>query len=49
MEEKIKLKKNRLNQIKNHSRINKKIEGVQNPELKDSLSNFLKAFNEKNK
>ena len=49
MEEKIKPKKNRLNQIKNHSRINKKIEGVQNPELKDSLSNFLKAFNEKNK
>ena len=49
IEEKIKLKKNKFNKIKNISKINEKIANVQNPELKKSLKNFLKAFDEKNK
>ena len=49
IEEKIKLKKNKFNKIKNISIINEKIANVQNPELKKSLKNFLKAFDEKNK
>lgn len=48
IEEKIKLKKNKFNKIKNISKINEKIANVQNPELKKSLKNFLKAFDEKN-
>ncbi len=48
IEEKIKLKKNKFNKIKNISIINEKIANVQNPELKKSLKNFLKAFDEKN-
>ena len=48
IEEKIKLKKNKFNKIKNISTINEKIANVQNPELKKSLKNFLKAFDEKN-
>ena len=35
--------------IKNLSEINDKIASVQNFELKKSLKNFLKAFDEKNK
>ncbi len=48
IEEKIKLKKSKFNKIKNISKINKKIANVQNLELKKSLKNFLKAFDEKN-
>ncbi len=48
IEEKIKFKKNKFNKIKNISKINEKIANVQNPELKKSLKNFLKAFDEKN-
>ena len=48
IEEKIKLKKNKFNKIKNLSKVNEKIANVQNPELKKSLKNFLKAFDEKN-
>ena len=48
IEEKIKLKKNKFNKIKNISIINEKIANVQNPELKKYLKNFLKAFDEKN-
>ena len=35
--------------IKNYSKIEEKINKVNNRELKNSLSNFLKAFNEKNR
>ena len=49
IEEKIRPKKNKLPHIKNISLINEKISSVQNSELKNSLNNFLKAFNEKNK
>ncbi len=49
IEEKIKPKKNKLLKIKNLSKINDKISSVQNLELKESLKNFLKAFDEKNK
>ena len=35
--------------IKNFSKIEEKINKVKNEELKSSLNNFLKAFNERNK
>ena len=35
--------------IKNFSKIEEKINKVNNDELKNSLNNFLKAFNERNK
>tara|TARA_Y100000768_G_C23356572_1_gene397896 strand:+ start:12 stop:497 length:486 start_codon:yes stop_codon:yes gene_type:complete len=47
IEEKIKFKKNKLPIIKNLSKINNKIANVQNPELKESLKKFLKAFDER--
>ena len=47
IEEKIKFKKNKLPIIKNLSKINNKIASVQNPELKESLKKFLKAFDER--
>ena len=49
IEEKIKPKKGELPKIKNLSKINDKIASVENFELKVSLKNFLKAFDEKNK
>ena len=49
VQEKIKPKQNQFSKIKNFSKINKKIDKVNNSELKSSLNNFLKAFNEKNK
>ena len=49
IEEKNKLKKNRFTRIKNLSEVNSKISNIQNLELKKSLKNFLKAFDEKNK
>ena len=49
VQEKIKPKKNQFPEIKNFSKINEKIDKVNNSELKSSLNNFLKAFNEKNK
>tara|TARA_B100000579_G_C22225996_1_gene573935 strand:+ start:5 stop:490 length:486 start_codon:yes stop_codon:yes gene_type:complete len=49
IEEKIKFKKNKLPIIKNLSKINNKIASVQNPELKESLKKFLKAFDERKK
>ncbi len=48
MQEKIKPKKNKLDKIKNFLEINKKIDAVNNSQLKSSLNNFLKAFSEKN-
>ena len=48
VQEKIKSKKNQFPKIKNFSKINEKIDKVNNSELKSSLNNFLKAFNERN-
>jgi len=42
-------KKKFFTSIKNRSKIEEKISKVNNKELKDSLNNFLKAFNEKNR
>ena len=49
VQEKIKTTKDRFPKIKNLSKINKKIDNVKNNQLKSSLSNFLRAFNERNK
>ena len=46
--EKVKNRKNEFLRIKNLSKINQKIEEVNNDELKNSLNNLLKAYNEKN-
>ena len=48
VQEKIKPKQNQFPKIKNLSKINKKIDSVKNNQLKSSLNNFLKAFNERN-
>ena len=48
IQEKIKPKQNKLIKIKNFTKINKKIDKVNNNQLKNSLNNFLKAFSEKN-
>ena len=45
----IKTKNKIFPKIKNLSNIEKKIGSVENNELKNSLNNFLKAFNERNK
>ena len=42
-------KKGSLTQIKNFSKIYKKIDNINNDQLKSSLNIFMKAFNEKNK
>ncbi len=49
VEEKINSRKNKFVEIKDFSKINNKINNVSNLQLKSSLNNFLKAFNEKNK
>ena len=49
VQEKNKLKQNQFPKIKNFSKINETINQVNNSELKSSLNNFLKAFNERNK
>jgi len=49
VQEKVKTNKNKLPKIKNFSKINEKIEKINNNDLKSSLNNFLKAFNEKHK
>ena len=49
VQEKIKPKQNEFLKIKDISKINEKINKVDNNQLKNSLNNFLKAFNEKNK
>ena len=35
--------------IKNFSRVEKKMDKIENQDLKNSLNNFLKAFDERNK
>ena len=49
VEDKIENKKKFFPQIKNFSKIEEKFNKVSNNELKSSLNNFLKAFNERNK
>ena len=49
VEDKIKIKKKVFPKIKNFSKIEEKINKVNNNELKSSLNDFLKAFNERNK
>ena len=49
VQEKIKTTRDEFPKIKNLSKINEKIDNVKNNQLKSSLNNFLKAFNEKNK
>ena len=48
VQEKIKTRKNKFPKIKILSKINQNIEKVNNDELKSSLNNLLKAYNEKN-
>ena len=49
VQEKIKTTRDKFPKIKNLSKINEKIDNVKNTQLKSSLNNFLKAFNERNK
>ena len=49
VQEKIKTRHNQFPKIKNLTKINEKIDKVNNSQLKSSLNNFLKAFNERNK
>jgi len=49
VQEQIKPRESQFPKIKNFSKINEKINKVNNGQLKISLNNFLKAFNEKNK
>ncbi len=49
VEEKIKPKQNEFPKIKDISKLNEKISKVDNNQLNNSLKNFLKAFNERNK
>ena len=48
VQEKIKTRKNKFPKIKDLSKIYQNIEKVNNDELKSSLNNLLKAYNEKN-
>ena len=48
VQEKISPKRDKLIKIKNFKKINKKIDEVNNNQLKSSLNNFLKAFTERN-
>ena len=49
VEDKIKFDKKIFPKINNLSKIEKKMNKINNKDLKDSLNNFLKAFNERNK
>ena len=49
VQEKIKSRPNQFLKIKNFSKINEKIDKINNRQLKSSLNNFLKALNERNK
>ena len=48
VQEKIKLEKNKFPKIQNLSKINQKMDEVNDLQLKSSLNNFLKAFSQKN-
>ena len=49
VQEKIELNKTVFPKLKNFSRIEEKMNKINNSELKSSLNNFLKAFNDRNK
>ena len=49
VQEKIKLNKKVFPKLKDFSRIEEKMNKINNSELKSSLNNFLKAFNDRNK
>ena len=49
VKEKILLKENRFPKIKNVSKINERLNKIGNDQLKSSLNNLIKAFNERNK
>ena len=49
VQDKIKLNKKIFPKIKNFSKIEEKMNKVSNEELKNSLNNFLRAFNDRNK
>ena len=49
IQDKIRNKHKLFPKIKNPSKIDEKIKNVNNKQLKSSLSNFLKAYNERNK
>ena len=49
VQEKIKLNKKVFPKLKDFSRIEEKMSKINNSELKSSLNNFLKAFNDRNK
>jgi len=49
VQDKIKLNKKIFPKIKNFSQIEEKMNKVSNEELKNSLNNFLRAFNDRNK
>ena len=48
VKEKIVEKENKFFKIKNLSKIDEKMKKINNIQLKNSLNNFLKAYNEKN-
>jgi len=48
-EDKIKIRKNIFPKIKNFLKIQEKMKKIKNNELKNSLKNFLKAYDERNK
>ena len=49
VQEKIELNKKVFPKLKDFSRIEEKMSKINNNELKSSLNNFLKAFNDRNK
>ena len=49
VQEKIELNKKVFPKLKDFSRIEEKMNKINNSELKSSLNNFLKAFNDRNK
>tara|TARA_B100000212_G_scaffold125238_1_gene93960 strand:- start:1726 stop:2022 length:297 start_codon:yes stop_codon:yes gene_type:complete len=49
VQEKIELNKTVFPKLKDFSRIEEKMNKINNSELKSSLNNFLKAFNDRNK
>ena len=48
VKEKIQIKQTKFPKIRDQSKIDNKINQVENDQLKNSLNNFLKAFNERN-
>ena len=49
VQDKLKTKNKIFPKIKNQSQITKKMDAIENGKLKNSLSNFLKVYNERNK